>query len=93
MLLWRELRSPPAGLLAYVIAHRHPTLLTEATSHRTQRRSNIENVSRLVVPVVHGDQVAAVVVCERYAPGGFDASALDAATAAVSDLVPALAGL
>ena len=52
-----------------------------------------ENVSRLVVPVVHGDEVAAVVVCERYAPGGFDASALDAATAAVSDLVPALAGL
>jgi dolichol-phosphate mannosyltransferase len=80
----------PPGLLAHVIAHRRPTLLTEAASYRAQRRTNIESASRLVLPVVQGDQVVAVVVCERYAPKGFDASALETATAAVADLVPTL---
>jgi dolichol-phosphate mannosyltransferase len=81
----------PPGLLAHVIAHRHPTLLTEAASYRAQRRSNIESASRLVLPVVQGNGVTAVVVCERYARGGFDAAALDAATVAVAELIPALA--
>jgi dolichol-phosphate mannosyltransferase len=82
----------PPGLLAHVIAHRHPTLLTEAASYRAQRRSNIESASRLVLPVVQeSGGVTAVIVCERYAPGGFDAAALEAATAAVAELTPALA--
>jgi dolichol-phosphate mannosyltransferase len=81
----------PPGLLAHVVTHRHPTLLTEAASHRAQRRSNIESASLLILPVVRDDRVAAVVVCERFAPGGFDTAALEAATAAVAGLVPALA--
>ena len=82
----------PAGLLTHVVDHRRPTLLTEAASYRAQRRSNIESASRLLLPVVSEDRVAAVVVCERYAPVGFDAAALEAATAAVAELVPVLAG-
>jgi hypothetical protein len=81
----------PPGLLAHVVAHRHPTLLTEAASYRAQRRSNIESASRLILPVVQADVVTAVVVCERYSPGGFDAASLDAATVAVAELLPALA--
>src|SRR5207253_533540 len=34
-----EASGLPPGLLAHVVAYRHPTLLTEAASHRTQRRS------------------------------------------------------
>ena len=80
----------PAGLFAHVVTHRRPVLLTEAASYRAQRRTNIEDASRLLVPVVQGERVTAVVVCERYAPRGFDSSALETATLVVEDLVPAL---
>lgn len=80
----------PEGLLAHVIAHRRPVLVTEAASYRAQRRSNIETASRLLLPVVRDDQVVAVVVCERFAPGGFEAAALETATLAVAAIEPLL---
>ncbi len=80
----------PAGLLAHVIAHKRPVLITEAASYRAQRRTNIETASRMLLPVVRGDTVLAVVVCERFAPGGFDPAALDTATIAVEAIEPAL---
>ena len=73
-----------------MITHRHPVLLTEAASYRAQRRSNIETASRMLIPVVRNDQVAAVVVCERFAPGGFEAAALETATLAVAAIEPLL---
>ena len=80
----------PEGLLAHVIAHRRPVLLTEAASYRAQRRSNIESASRMLLPVVRDDRVVAVVVCERFAPGGFEAAALETATLAVAAIEPLL---
>jgi dolichol-phosphate mannosyltransferase len=80
----------PEGLLAYVIAHRRPVLFTEAASYRAQRRSNIETASRMLLPVVRDDRVVAIVVCERFAPGGFEAAALDTATVAVAAIEPLL---
>jgi hypothetical protein len=73
-----------------VIAHRRPVLITEAASYRAQRRSNIETASRMLLPVVRGDEVAAVVVCERFAPGGFEPEALETATLAVAAIEPLL---
>jgi dolichol-phosphate mannosyltransferase len=80
----------PIGLLAHVIAHKRPVLITEAASHRAQRRTNIETVSRMLLPVVRDDVVLAVVVCERVAPGGFEPAALETATVAVEAIEPAL---
>lgn len=80
----------PTGLLAHVIAHKRPVLITEAASYRAQRRTNIETVSRMLLPVVRDDIVLAVVVCERVAPGGFDPAALETATVAVEAIEPAL---
>ncbi len=80
----------PAGLLAHVIAYKRPVLITEAASHRAQRRTNIETASRMLLPVVRDDVVLAVVVCERFAPGGFDPAALETATVAVEAIEPAL---
>jgi dolichol-phosphate mannosyltransferase len=80
----------PEGLLAYVIAHRRPVLFTEAASYRAQRRSNIETASRMLLPVVRDDRVVAVVVCERFAPAGFDGAALETATLAVAAIEPLL---
>ena len=80
----------PTGLLAHVIAHKRPVLITEAASRRAQRRTNIETVSRMLLPVVRDDVVLAVVVCERVAPGGFDSAALETATVAVEAIEPAL---
>ena len=80
----------PDGLLAHVITRRHPVLITEAASYRAQRRSNIETASRMLLPVVRDDRVVAVVVCERFAPGGFDAAALETATVAVAAIEPLL---
>ncbi len=80
----------PTGLLAHVIAHKRPVLITEAVSHRAQRRTNIETVSRMLLPVVRDDVVLAVVVCERVAPGGFEPPALETATVAVEAIEPAL---
>ena len=86
---WARPVCPP-GLLAHVIAHKRPVLITEAASHRAQRRTNIETVSRMLLPVVRDDVVLAVVVCERVAPGGFDPAALETATVAVEAIEPAL---
>ncbi len=80
----------PAELLAQVVEQRRPMLVTEAASHRPQRRSNIEWTSRLLVPVVHGNTVAAVVVCERRSVRGFDDAALGTAVRSVGRLAPAL---
>jgi dolichol-phosphate mannosyltransferase len=87
------LTGMPDAVFAHAVADRRPVLITEAPSYRAQRRSNIEATSRLVVPVVdaEADAVVAVVVCERVAPRGFDAGALETAMRAVSDLVPPLA--
>jgi dolichol-phosphate mannosyltransferase len=85
----------PPGLLVYAISRRHPMVITEAASHRVQRRTNIEVASRMILPVVDRRGglagVVAVVVCERYATRGFDATALETATRAVAELVPVLA--
>ena len=81
----------PAELFARVVERRRSALWTEAASYRPQRRANIESVSTLLVPVVAGDTVVAVVVCERRAPRGFDPGALDAATVAVSSIAVAIA--
>jgi dolichol-phosphate mannosyltransferase len=88
----RGVGSPglPSGLLGHVIAHKRPVLITEAASHRAQRRTNIETVSRMLLPVVRDDVVLAVVVCERVAPAGFDPAALETATVAVEAIEPAL---
>ena len=77
----------PGGLLSYAVAQKHPLLLSEAASHRAQRRRNIEGLSRLILPVVDGDTVVGVVICERTAPRGFTPADLELATQAVSDLV------
>ena len=81
----------PAELLARVVERRRAALWTEAPSYRPQRRTNIESISSLLVPVVWDDAVVAVVVCERRAPRGFDAGALDTATLAVSSIAVAIA--
>jgi dolichol-phosphate mannosyltransferase len=80
----------PAGLLAHVIAYKRPVLITEAASYRAQRRTNIDTASRMLVPVVRGDAVLAIVVCERFAPGGFESADLETATVAVEAIEPAL---
>ena len=76
----------PAELVTQVMELRRPTLVTEAPSHRPQRRSNIEWMSRLFVPVVDGNGVAAVVVCERRSVRGFDDASLSSAVRAVDRL-------
>ncbi|MBV8195370.1 MAG: glycosyltransferase family 2 protein [Candidatus Dormibacteraeota bacterium] len=81
----------PSGVMAHVVSSRTPMLFTEAASYRAQRRSNIESHSRLLLPVVDGESVVAVVVCDRTAPHGFDDAALETATQAISDLVAPLA--
>ena len=81
----------PGGIMAHAVGSKRPLLLSEAPSYRAQRRRNIEGLSRLIVPVVDGDDVVAVVICERNAPRGFSPSALELATQAVSDLVGPLA--
>jgi dolichol-phosphate mannosyltransferase len=79
----------PAGLLERVVQQRRGVLFTEAAGHRAQRRSNIEVRSTLAVPVVDGDAVSAVLICERRARNPFDGDQLDAAMTAAR----ALAGL
>lgn len=80
----------PRELVTHVAEQRRPLLVTEAPSHRPQRRSNIERMSRLLIPVVEGSTVPAIVVVERRAPAGFDDEALGAAVTDVDKLVPAL---
>jgi dolichol-phosphate mannosyltransferase len=83
--------SVPAEVVASVVDRRRPVLWTEAPSHRPQRRTNIESTSTLLVPVVDDAEVIAVVVCERRAPRGFDAAALETATRAVAGIAEAIA--
>jgi len=80
----------PPGIIAKVVVERRPVLLTEAPSHRPQRRSNIEWSSRLLVPVVSGVDVSAVLICERRSVRGFDDSALVAGVDAAGRLAPVL---
>ena len=80
----------PGALLSRVVTSHRPALWTEAASHRPQRRTNIQVSSTLLLPVVRGDEVLAVVVCERRAPSGFDDVALETATRAVDGLVAVL---
>jgi dolichol-phosphate mannosyltransferase len=80
----------PSGLLAEVLEERRPILLTEAPSHRPQRRRNIEWTSRVLVPIVNGEGVTAVVICERRSVHGFDDSALVAAVRTAGQLATAL---
>jgi dolichol-phosphate mannosyltransferase len=85
----------PVGTLERVVEQRRGTLFTEAAGHRAQRRSNIEVASTLLVPVVDGDGVSAVLVCERRNPHPFGADQLDAAMTAaraISGLLAAPGG-
>ncbi|MBJ7608993.1 MAG: glycosyltransferase family 2 protein [Candidatus Dormibacteraeota bacterium] len=79
----------PPGTVDRVVSRRRAVLFTETASHRTQRRSNIEVSSTLVAPIVDGDAVAGVLVCERASQHPFGPGDLDAAMNAA----PALAGL
>jgi len=80
----------PAELVTQVVEQRRPMLVTEAASYRPQRRRNIEWMSRLLIPVVNGNGVAAVVVCERRSVRGFDDAALGTAVRSVGRLARAL---
>lgn len=75
-----------SGLVERALRSRQALLLVEAPSYRAQRRTNVEIRSRLVVPVVHDDEVVAAVVCERNAPRAFDQSDLEEASAVVQQL-------
>ena len=81
----------PAELLDRAVVGHRPAMWTEAASHRPQRRTNIEAVSVLLVPVVRDGKVLAVVVCERRAPRGFAPEALETATRAVDSIADRLA--
>ncbi len=81
----------PAELLDRALQRHRPAMWTEAPSHRPQRRTNIESVSLLVLPVVRDGSVLAVVVCERRAPRGFQPEALETATRAVDSIADRLA--
>jgi dolichol-phosphate mannosyltransferase len=80
----------PRELLSQVVEQRRPMLVTEAASHRPQRRSNIDRMSRLLVPVVDGAGVSALLVCERSSPTGFGDEALSSAVLEAEKLVPML---
>ncbi|HET9050674.1 MAG TPA: glycosyltransferase family 2 protein, partial [Candidatus Dormibacteraeota bacterium] len=54
--------SVESDLVDRATRSRQAILVVEAPSYRPQRRTNIEAVSRLVVPVVHEDAVVAAVV-------------------------------
>jgi dolichol-phosphate mannosyltransferase len=77
----------PTGMVSRVVQQRRGALFAEAAGHRAQRRSNIDVGSTLMVPVVDGDTVSAVLVCERTARRPFASEDLDRAMAAA----PALA--
>ncbi len=79
----------PAGMVSRVVERRRGALFAEAAGFRAQRRSNIDVGSTLMVPVVNGDSVTAVLVCERMARHPFAAEDLDRAMTAA----PALAAL
>ena len=74
-----EAAALPHGTIARVVEQRRAAIFTESASHRAQRRSNIDVQSALVVPLIHGDSVRGVLVCERIAHHPFDAHDLDRA--------------
>jgi dolichol-phosphate mannosyltransferase len=80
----------PAGMLEQVVQQRRPMLLTEAPSHRPQRRSNIEWTTRILAPVVKARGVIAVIICERRSVHGFDDAALIAAVRTADQIATAL---
>jgi dolichol-phosphate mannosyltransferase len=80
----------PNDVLRRVATVKRAALWTEAASHRAQRRTNIDLSSTLLVPVVNGGQIVGIVVCERTSPTAYPANALEKATRAVEEMVPAL---
>ena len=72
-------RSPPAGA-----ASPRPRRIAPSGGPTSRL------ASRMLLPVVRDDRVVAVVVCERFAPGGFEAAALETATLAVAAIEPLL---
>ena len=76
----------PAGALERVVSTRRAALFCEATSHRAQRRSNIDMHSVLAVPLVCGDNVDGLLVCERTDRHPFDAGDLEMAMTAGPEL-------
>jgi dolichol-phosphate mannosyltransferase len=85
-----SLTSVPNDVLRRVAGMKHASLWTEAASHRAQRRTNIDLSSTLLVPVVNGGQTVGVVICERTSPTAYPSNALEKATRAVEEMVPAL---
>lgn len=81
----------PPELVERVMRRQQPALWTEVASHRPQRRTNIENSSTVLVPVVSREGVLGVLVCERRSPHGFDNSDLETVVRAAVGLAPAVA--
>ncbi|GAC1340274.1 MAG: hypothetical protein NVSMB29_08920 [Candidatus Dormibacteria bacterium] len=81
----------PAELVTRVVHRQQPALWTEVASFRPQRRTNIESASAVLVPVVNGQEVLAVLVCERHTHQGFDDAALETAVRAAEGLGSAVA--
>jgi hypothetical protein len=87
--------SVPGELLARVVDQGRPALWVEAASHRHQRRTNIELMSIILVPVIDEKMVRGVLICERTSRRPFDSAALDVAVGAgegVADALAAMAG-
>lgn len=85
-----EPQGLPRGALQRTVELRRPSLWIEASSHRAQRRTNIDVSSVLLLPVVNGGDVLGVVIVERHSPQGFGTDALLLATQAMEALVPIL---
>jgi dolichol-phosphate mannosyltransferase len=81
----------PAEVLARVRHSRRGAIWTESASHRAQPRRGIDLTSYLLLPIVDGEELAGIVVCERRAARPFDASDLATGLHAVDDLAEALA--
>ena len=81
----------PGDLVERAVTGRRASLWTEAPSHKPQRRTNVALRSRLILPVVAGDEVLGVVVCERHATHGFGPEELEAGMHAVGGMLRALA--
>ena len=76
----------PAELVRRAAATRRALLLTEAASHRPQRRSNVAVWSWLALPLVHDDDVFGVVLCERESEHSFNETDLETAQHGVDGL-------
>lgn len=82
----------PAGAIERVVETRRAAAFIESATHRPQRRSNIQVASVLVAPIVDGDAVRGVLVCERLAQHPFDGSHLDVAMKAAPAFAALIAG-